>query len=168
MRAVYIIAGILLTACTVLAANDKAGVTRGDAQPDAAQKSADELMPVIPDVEPLGKTVRLLFRLDPEDKGEPRRLLYVLSAGTRYRVSSDYVNANNVYGIEITGTLKIMDDGGVLTGFHAFLRQTGRDGDSQFAASGSIILKPGKPAVVASLGDKALVLTFEEAAEAPR
>jgi hypothetical protein len=110
---------------------------------------------------PLARPLKIVFRLEPkEEKDKP---FWIVTATGRYGVSASYQGGEQAFHIEVDGRARLVGEKILLT-YDAELGMKTKDGGGEIGAEGSAQVVPGKEKVLASLGDKSLVVlvTFED------
>ncbi|MHC4871951.1 MAG: hypothetical protein ACYTFY_08905 [Planctomycetota bacterium] len=113
----------------------------------------------------LGRTIRLQFKLVPEEDEESNH--WVLVSTKDYSYSLDYSNAEFDFGIKTKGRIAILEDNRILIAFKTVMDYKKDAEGSSMKAEGSVVVEIGKSKSVAQLGDKTLVITVTDPKNIP-
>ena len=114
--------------------------------------------------EPLGRSVRLSFKLLPQENR--RESLEVVTATTRYRVNAHGGRDGEGFGLDIFGRLRPLERGGtLLLTFEVEFHIEGGGGEVGYETEGSVMLKTGDTKTLAKLGERTLTVTMTDGDE---
>jgi hypothetical protein len=140
-------------------------VRRSDDAPQDDQARVVEA-PVDGDEASLGNSVQIEFTII----GEETRAFFVHSAGGEFLIKHDVSQPNHEHALEITGQARPTDNPERISlTFEAKMHHADlNDGfDATFRAEGSAVLTLGKKTMLATLGDKPLMVTATVEEELP-
>ncbi len=150
----------LLSACMMLPGYTENHEREGDEREQEERfEEEDEGEEAQRDLEPLGKTLRLEFKVLPEEDEEPMALVV---ATTDYGLAVEMEGADEWFRFEIEGELILLEDDRLGLTFDLHLVIGGEEGKIMYAAHGSTISRINGKAELATLGDKTLYVLVTE------
>lgn len=130
----------------------------------AMERQLDEMREGEEEAEPLGRAVRLSFKLLPQENR--RESLEVVTATSRYRVNAHGGRDGEGFGLGIFGRLRPLERGGaLLLTFEVEFHMEGGGGEVGYETEGSVMLKTGDTKTLAKLGERTLTVTMTDGDE---